>query len=93
METEQDLKLGNLNEDYIKDEIQQFWNITDLEKLDLIDIFDFYSKELDTHFEIKARRNNHYKYNTTKIGYYKIQYANKLNNRVIFIFIFKVGNY
>jgi hypothetical protein len=93
MEKEQDLKFGNLNEDYIKDEIQKYWNITDLKKLDVFNIFDFYSKDADIHFEIKARRNTHNKYNTTMVGYNKIQYAIKLNKKVIFIFIFEDGNY
>lgn len=93
MEKEQDIEFGNLNEDYIKDEIKLFWEIKDLEKLDIFNLFDFYSKEKDIHFEVKSRRNSHNKYSTTMVGYNKIQYANKLNKRVIFIFVFNDGNY
>ena len=87
-----DLLMGSKNEDYAADIIKNYLNLKDLNKLEKYDPFDFYNKEKDIYFEVKSRRVNHNKYETTMIGYNKIIEAKK-HKTVYFIFIFNDGNY
>jgi hypothetical protein len=89
---EQDIIIGQLNEDYSIEIIKDFLDITHLKKLDKFDTFDFFNDEKEIFFEIKSRRIKHNKYPTTMIGYNKILEARKYET-VYFIFIFEDGNY
>ena len=89
---EQDLLMGQLNEDYIKDVICSHFNLPYLTKTTICHPMDFYCDE--TYFEVKSRRNTHNKYGTTMIGYNKIQWINKNNIKdVYFVFAFFDGDY
>ena len=89
---EQDLLMGQLNEDYIKDIICNHFNIQTINKTPLNHPMDFYFG--DTYFEVKSRRNNYNKYPTTMIGYNKIKWIKNNNIKdVYFIFVFEDGNY
>ena len=91
---EQDILLGNLNEDYIQDILCEHFQIPDLVKLDKFHPFDFKSSDTGEWFEVKSRRFNYNKYNTTMIGYNKVDYIRKYSMKnVYFIFVFDDGNY
>ncbi len=91
---EQDLLLGNLNEDYIKDVLCEHFKFFDLLKLDKFHPFDFKSLDTGELFEVKSRRFNHNKYNTTMIGYNKVDYIRKYSIKTAyFVFVFEDGNY
>ncbi len=70
---EQDIFIGQLNEDYIKDEICNHLKLNNLIKLDKFNVMDF--RYSDTYFEIKSRNFNHNKYKTTIVGKNKIDLA------------------
>lgn len=90
---EQDLFVGQLNQDYIIDEICNYFKLTNLIKLDKFNVMDF--KSTNNYFEIKSRNFRHNKYKTTMIGKNKIDFAkyNCKNNLIYFIFVFEDGNY
>jgi hypothetical protein len=88
----EDLLMGELNEDYIKDVICCHFKIDYIIKTPKGHPMDFKSDNI--YFEIKSRRCKHNTYNTTMIGYNKIQWV--LNNNikdVYFIFVFQDGDY
>jgi hypothetical protein len=89
---QEDLKMGKLNEDYIKDVISDYFKIPKLSKTDAYHPMDFYFD--DTYFEVKSRNNNYNTYPTTMIGYNKIEWIKKQNiNDAYFIFVFTDGDY
>ena len=89
---EQDLLMGTLNEDYIKDVICCHFNLANLTKTTFSHPMDFYCD--DIYFEVKSRRNTHNKYDTTMIGYNKIQWIKENNIKdVYFVFVFTDGDY
>lgn len=91
---EQDLLIGQLNEDYIKDVICYHFKLPNLTKTPLCHPMDF--KCDDSYFEIKSRRNTHNKYDTTMIGYNKIQWIKDNYSKidaVYFVFVFTDGDY
>lgn len=88
----EDLLMGVLGEVYILDAIKSKFG--DIEKLDEFHPMDFYSKQTNTYFEIKSRRNTYNKYPTTMVGYNKIDWIHKNNiENVYFIFVFTDGDY
>lgn len=88
----EDLLMGSLNEDYIKDVICCHFNINNLTKTYEGHPMDF--KCDDIYFEVKSRRCKHNTYDTTMIGYNKIQWIIKNNIKdVYFIFVFTDGDY
>jgi hypothetical protein len=89
---QKDLILGNMKEDYIVDVIKTHFNLNTLTKLSTYNPFDFYNKENDIYFELKARRVKHNTYKTTMIGLNKYLEAQKLKT-VYFIFSFEDGDY
>jgi hypothetical protein len=90
---QQDLFIGQLNEDYIKDELCNHFKLTNLIKLDKFNLMDFRCD--NNYFEVKSRSFFHNKYKTTMIGKNKIDWAksNCKNNLIYFIFIFVDGNF
>ena len=90
---EQDLFISEFNKDYIRDEICDYFNLTNLIKLDKFNVMDF--RCANNYFEIKSRTFNHNKYKTTMIGKNKIDWAksNSKNNLIYFVFVFVDGNY
>ena len=91
---EQDLLMGTLNEDYIKDIICSHFKIQYLNKTTFFHPMDFYCD--DNYFEIKSRRITHDKYDTTMVGYDKIEWIRdnyfKID-AVYFVFVFTDGDY
>ena len=89
---QEDLLMGELNEDYIKDVICCHFDINYLIKTLNGHPMDF--KYDETYFEVKSRRCKHNTYNTTMIGYNKIQWIIQNNIKdVYFIFVFNDGDY
>jgi hypothetical protein len=87
-----DIALGNTTEQYIKNVIKSHFNIPTLLKLSKFHTFDFYGN--DIYFEVKARRNNHDKYESIMIGYNKFEYIRQNDlKEVYFIFVFQDGNF
>ncbi len=92
MNKQDDIYMGALMEDYIIDIIETHFNINNLEKLNNFHPMDF--KHNSTYFEIKSRRNAHNKYDSSMVGYNKIQWL--INNNIeeaYFVFIFTDGDY
>lgn len=89
---EEDLLMGMENEFYIYKVICAHFNFPMLMKLSKFHPFDYCWNNI--WFEIKSRRFNHDKYNTTMVGYNKIEYVrrNKLTD-VYFVFVFEDGDY
>lgn len=89
---EEDLFMGQLNEDYIKDVICSHFNLQHLNKLDIFNTMDFQCD--NNYFEIKSRNCNHNKYDTTMIGYNKINFAKRFPQyNCYFVFVFTDGDY
>ena len=89
---EQDLLMGKLNEDYIKDVICSHFTLPYLAKTNFFHPMDF--RYNDIYFEVKSRRNTHNKYDTTMIGYNKIEWIIENNIKdVYFVFVFTDGDY
>ena len=89
---QQDLLMGELNEDYIKDVICCHFKLQNITKTTLSHPMDFYHNEI--FFEVKSRRNTYNKYDTTMIGYNKIQWIKDNNIKdVYFVFVFTDGDY
>lgn len=89
---EKDVNYGLLKEDEIKQNLIDFFKLDELIKLSKFHTMDF--KSDNKYFEIKSRRFNHNKYETTMIGKNKIDYAQKYNdNTYYFIFVFEDGIY
>lgn len=89
-----DLIMGQLNEDYIKDVLCSHFGLKTLMKLDLFHPMDFHSP--NKYFEIKSRRFNHNKYNTTMVGKNKLDWIkeNYLEGiEYYFVFVFEDGDY
>ena len=88
----EDLLMGELKEEYIKDIICSHFNVPNITKTPYSHPMDFYFD--DIYFEIKSRRNTHNKYDTTMIGYNKIQWIKDKNIKdVYFVFVFTDGDY
>ena len=91
---EQDYFMGIENEKYITKVLCDYFDMTFLLKLNTFHPLDFYDNFSDKWFEVKSRRFNHNKYDTTMVGYNKINYIRKSNLKdVYFIFVFDDGNY
>ena len=89
---EKDVNYGLLKEEEIKETIKEFFNLDDLIKLSKFHTMDF--KSNNKYFEIKSRRFNHNKYDTTMIGKNKIDYALKNPDETFyFVFVFEDGIY
>ncbi len=89
---QEDILMGDLNENYIKDIICCHFEIDNIEKTPKGHTMDF--KNNNKYFEIKSRRCKHNSYNTTMIGYNKIQWIIDNNiEDVYFIFVFTDGNF
>lgn len=88
-----DILMGKMNEDYIKEVLTTHFALKDLVKLDLFHPMDFISND-EVYWEIKSRRFNHDKYLTTMIGKNKIDWIrkNKITN-AYFVFVFEDGDY
>jgi len=86
-----DLNNGYNNEKIIKPILEKTFKIN-LKKLDNYHIFDFID-ENGCYYEVKSRNCNSYTYNTTMIGYNKIEEIKRLNCECYFIFMFQDGNY
>ena len=88
----EDLLMGTLKEEYIKDVICCHFNIPELIKTPFSHPMDF--KCDDIYFEVKSRRNNHNKYDTTMIGFNKIKWIKDNNIKdVYFVFVFEDGDF
>jgi hypothetical protein len=89
---EQDLEIGQLNELYIQDILCSHFKLPYLNQTTFFHPMDFYCDGV--YFEVKSRRNTHDKYDTTMIGYNKIQWIKDKNIKdVYFVFIFTDGNF
>ena len=91
---ESDIFMGQLNEDYIKDVICSHFDFKSMLKLDLFHPMDFHSN--NKYFEIKSRRFNHNKYETTMVGKNKIEWVRENYIEGIdfyFVFVFEDGDY
>ena len=90
----EDLRKGELHEKKIKKTIQKHLGIK-LKKLKSFSVFDMYNKNEKVLVEIKRRYCNSTKYETTMIGYNKIEYLkNKYPNWKGYFFItFNDGSY
>lgn len=86
-----DKKFGDKGEEYAIDILERYFEIN-LTKTPDNHVMDFFSDD-NTYFEVKSRNNTYNKYDTTMIGYNKVQYANKLNRAVYFVFNFTDGIY
>lgn len=80
-----------IKEEEVKVILQKYFNVN-LYKLSQFHEFDF-KDNYGIYYEVKSRNNNHDKYPTTMIGYNKVQFANKLDEPVYFIFNFLDGVY
>jgi len=89
---EQDLEIGQLNELYIQDILCSHFKLPYLNQTTFFHPMDFYCDGV--YFEVKSRRNTHDKYDTTMIGYNKIQWIKDKNIKdVYFVFIFTDGDF
>lgn len=85
------LKEGDLGENSVLPVLEKYFDIR-LTKTSKNFVFDF-RDNYGTYYEVKSRNNNYNKYPTTMVGYNKIEYANKLDKPVYFIFNFLDGIY
>lgn len=89
---EEDLIMGELNEEYIKDILCSHFKLPYITKTGFSSPMDFYCD--DIYFEVKSRRNTHDKYYTTMVGYNKIQWIIENNIKdAYFVFVFTDGDY
>jgi len=82
---------GDYGEETTLPIIEKYFNVQ-LTKTDKNHVMDF-RDNYGTYYEVKSRNNNYRTYPTTMVGYNKIQFANKLEKPVYFIFNFLDGVY
>jgi hypothetical protein len=86
-----DLITGENGENSVCPILEEYFNVK-LFKTATNAIFDFYTTD-GVYFEVKTRNNEYNKYPSTMVGYNKIEFANKLDKSVYFVFNFTDGVY
>ena len=85
-----DYNFGIENEFKILPIIKNYFKDDSIIKLDKYNKFDYKGLAF---YELKSRNNEYNKYNTTMIGYNKIELSNQLKDDVYFLFSFTDGLY